>query len=199
MNVCTVSYSSSFWDWNRWEKEIDWMALNGVNMPLSFTGYVPPPSSPFLVRSTSGSRSSPPSASLKRRFSITSLVLPSSYVSLYSLQFRRPGSVWVTSRDGVVLWPRTGSRMSGRSTSRSPRDRRSSACIRSTLPLLASFLTVSRRSILMLLSVLLLLGVILIPSTPPTLWLILRILSSRPLPSSSLKPSSMSFPSSVIS
>ncbi|KAK8803747.1 hypothetical protein WA158_001441 [Blastocystis sp. Blastoise] len=38
MNVCTVSYSSSFWDWNRWEKEIDWMALNGVNMPLTFTG-----------------------------------------------------------------------------------------------------------------------------------------------------------------
>ena len=79
------------------------MALNGVNMPLSFTGYVPPPSSPFLVRSTSGSRSSPPSVSLKRRFSITSLVLLSSYDSLYSLQFRRPGSVWVTSRDGVVL------------------------------------------------------------------------------------------------
>ncbi|KAK8805603.1 hypothetical protein WA158_002259 [Blastocystis sp. Blastoise] len=38
MNVCTVSYSSSFWDWNRWEKEIDWMALHGVNMPLTFTG-----------------------------------------------------------------------------------------------------------------------------------------------------------------
>ncbi|KAK8793439.1 hypothetical protein WA158_004798 [Blastocystis sp. Blastoise] len=38
MNVCTVSYSAAFWDWSRWEKEIDWMALNGVNMPLTFTG-----------------------------------------------------------------------------------------------------------------------------------------------------------------
>ena len=24
-----------YWDWNRWEKEIDWMALHGVNMPLA--------------------------------------------------------------------------------------------------------------------------------------------------------------------
>jgi alpha-N-acetylglucosaminidase len=28
----------SWWDWNRWEKEIDWMALNGINMPLAVTG-----------------------------------------------------------------------------------------------------------------------------------------------------------------
>ena len=26
------------WDWERWEREIDWMALNGINMPLSVTG-----------------------------------------------------------------------------------------------------------------------------------------------------------------
>eukprot|EP00052_Salpingoeca_macrocollata_P022042 m.190307 g.190307 ORF g.190307 m.190307 type:complete len:803 (+) comp21696_c0_seq6:142-2550(+) len=38
MNVCTVSYSAAFWDWSRWEQEIDWMALHGVNLPLSFTG-----------------------------------------------------------------------------------------------------------------------------------------------------------------
>lgn len=24
-----------YWDWNRWEKEIDWMALHGVDMPLA--------------------------------------------------------------------------------------------------------------------------------------------------------------------
>jgi alpha-N-acetylglucosaminidase len=24
MNVCTVSYSSAWWDWARWEREIDW-------------------------------------------------------------------------------------------------------------------------------------------------------------------------------
>ena len=38
MNVCTESYSSSWWDWSRWEREIDWMALNGINLPLAFTG-----------------------------------------------------------------------------------------------------------------------------------------------------------------
>ena len=37
-NVCTVSYSSAFWNWERWEKEIDWMALQGINLPLAFTG-----------------------------------------------------------------------------------------------------------------------------------------------------------------
>lgn len=37
-NVCTVSYSMWHWNWNDWEKHIDWMALNGVNMPLAFTG-----------------------------------------------------------------------------------------------------------------------------------------------------------------
>ncbi|XP_065187184.1 alpha-N-acetylglucosaminidase-like [Sycon ciliatum] len=38
MNVCTVSYSSVWWDWQRWEREIDWMALHGINFPLAFTG-----------------------------------------------------------------------------------------------------------------------------------------------------------------
>ena len=38
MNTCTHSYSSSWWDWSRWEREIDWMALNGINLPLAFTG-----------------------------------------------------------------------------------------------------------------------------------------------------------------
>jgi alpha-N-acetylglucosaminidase len=38
MNPCTFSYSAWNWDWERWEFEIDWMALQGVNMPLAFTG-----------------------------------------------------------------------------------------------------------------------------------------------------------------
>lgn len=38
LNYCTYSYSMAFWDWERWEKEIDWMALHGVNMPLALTG-----------------------------------------------------------------------------------------------------------------------------------------------------------------
>ena len=35
LNVCTFGYTTPYWDWNRWEKEIDWMALRGVNMPLA--------------------------------------------------------------------------------------------------------------------------------------------------------------------
>ncbi|MFC4232483.1 alpha-N-acetylglucosaminidase [Parasediminibacterium paludis] len=38
MNYCTFNYSMSWWDWQRWEKEIDWMALHGINMPLAITG-----------------------------------------------------------------------------------------------------------------------------------------------------------------
>lgn len=37
-NYCTYSYSMAFWDWERWEQEIDWMALHGVNLPLAITG-----------------------------------------------------------------------------------------------------------------------------------------------------------------
>ena len=33
LNYCTYSYSMAYWDWARWEKEIDWMALQGINMP----------------------------------------------------------------------------------------------------------------------------------------------------------------------
>jgi alpha-N-acetylglucosaminidase len=38
LNYCTFNYSMSWWDWERWEKEIDWMALHGINMPLAITG-----------------------------------------------------------------------------------------------------------------------------------------------------------------
>lgn len=38
LNYCTFSYTMPWWDWARWEREIDWMALHGVNMPLAITG-----------------------------------------------------------------------------------------------------------------------------------------------------------------
>ncbi|MGH2622417.1 MAG: alpha-N-acetylglucosaminidase [Sphingobacterium sp.] len=38
LNYCTFSYSMAWWDWERWEREIDWMALHGINLPLAITG-----------------------------------------------------------------------------------------------------------------------------------------------------------------
>jgi alpha-N-acetylglucosaminidase len=38
LNYCTFNYTMSWWGWERWEKEIDWMALHGINMPLAITG-----------------------------------------------------------------------------------------------------------------------------------------------------------------
>jgi alpha-N-acetylglucosaminidase len=38
LNYCTFSYSMAFWDWKRWEKEIDWMAMHGINLPLAIVG-----------------------------------------------------------------------------------------------------------------------------------------------------------------
>lgn len=38
LNYCTFSYSMAFWDWERWQQEIDWMALHGVNLSLAITG-----------------------------------------------------------------------------------------------------------------------------------------------------------------
>lgn len=37
-NYCTYSYTMAFWNWDRWEKEIDWMALHGINLPLAVVG-----------------------------------------------------------------------------------------------------------------------------------------------------------------
>ncbi|OQR83136.1 alpha-N-acetylglucosaminidase (NAGLU) [Achlya hypogyna] len=37
-NVCTFSYSQWTWSWAKWERHIDWMVLNGINVPLAFTG-----------------------------------------------------------------------------------------------------------------------------------------------------------------
>lgn len=38
MNICTASYSMAWWDWVRWEEELDWMALSGINLALAQTG-----------------------------------------------------------------------------------------------------------------------------------------------------------------
>lgn len=38
LNYCTFGYSMTWWQWPEWERLIDWMALNGVNMPLAITG-----------------------------------------------------------------------------------------------------------------------------------------------------------------
>ncbi len=38
LNYCCFGYSLPWWDWPQWERLIDWMALNGINLPLSVTG-----------------------------------------------------------------------------------------------------------------------------------------------------------------
>ena len=38
LNYCCFGYSLPWYDWEQWERLIDWMALHGVNMPLSVTG-----------------------------------------------------------------------------------------------------------------------------------------------------------------
>lgn len=38
MNYCTGGYTTLYWKWNDWQRLIDWMALNGINMPLAIQG-----------------------------------------------------------------------------------------------------------------------------------------------------------------
>ena len=38
LNYCTFGYTMPWWDWKEWEHFIDWMALNGINLPLAITG-----------------------------------------------------------------------------------------------------------------------------------------------------------------
>ncbi|KAG0296885.1 hypothetical protein BGZ96_008240 [Linnemannia gamsii] len=38
MNVVTFGYSFAFWDWKRWQRELDWMMLTGINMALAMVG-----------------------------------------------------------------------------------------------------------------------------------------------------------------
>ena len=38
LNYCTYGYTMPWWNWKEWEHFIDWMALNGINLPLAITG-----------------------------------------------------------------------------------------------------------------------------------------------------------------
>lgn len=38
LNVCAYGYTTPWWDWARWEQELDWMALHGVNNPVAMEG-----------------------------------------------------------------------------------------------------------------------------------------------------------------
>lgn len=38
LNYCTFNYTMSFYDWDDWQWELDWMALNGVNLMLVANG-----------------------------------------------------------------------------------------------------------------------------------------------------------------
>jgi len=37
-NYCTHGYTMAWWDWPRWERELDFLALNGVNLALVIEG-----------------------------------------------------------------------------------------------------------------------------------------------------------------
>lgn len=37
-NYCTYGYTMPWWDWQQWEKMIDYMAMKGINMPLAMIG-----------------------------------------------------------------------------------------------------------------------------------------------------------------
>ncbi len=41
LNYCTFNYTMSWWDEERWQWEIDFMAMNGINLPLAMTGQNP--------------------------------------------------------------------------------------------------------------------------------------------------------------
>ncbi|HXA39798.1 MAG TPA: alpha-N-acetylglucosaminidase [Phenylobacterium sp.] len=38
LNPCTYGYTTPWWDWPRWRREIDWMAVHGIDMPLALEG-----------------------------------------------------------------------------------------------------------------------------------------------------------------
>lgn len=38
-NVVTYGYTMPYWNWARWQKEIDWMALHGIDMPLALVAH----------------------------------------------------------------------------------------------------------------------------------------------------------------
>jgi len=39
LRIVTFSYTTLWWGWDEWEQMLDWMALHGLNLPLSWLGY----------------------------------------------------------------------------------------------------------------------------------------------------------------
>lgn len=37
-NTCTFGYTAAWWNITQWQREIDWMALHGINLPLASLG-----------------------------------------------------------------------------------------------------------------------------------------------------------------
>lgn len=37
-NTCTFGYTFAYWNWDQWQRFIDWLAMNGVNRPLMQAG-----------------------------------------------------------------------------------------------------------------------------------------------------------------
>jgi alpha-N-acetylglucosaminidase len=35
LNYCTFGYTMAYWDWERWQHQLDWMALSGINLSLA--------------------------------------------------------------------------------------------------------------------------------------------------------------------
>ena len=38
LNYCTISYTAPWWNWERWQRELDYMAMNSINASLSVIG-----------------------------------------------------------------------------------------------------------------------------------------------------------------
>lgn len=38
LNACAFGYTTPWWEWPRWEQEIDWMAFHGINLPTAMEG-----------------------------------------------------------------------------------------------------------------------------------------------------------------
>lgn len=80
LNYCTYNYTYSFYDWNDWERELDWMALNGVNLMLA-----------LWEPNSYGPRRWKTQDSLKRRSAISSRD-----------RLSRHGGSWAISKDGAA-------------------------------------------------------------------------------------------------
>ena len=38
LNYCTFDYTMAFWGWDQWQRELDWMAMQGINLVLAING-----------------------------------------------------------------------------------------------------------------------------------------------------------------